>query len=560
MRGDLIFVYVFFLILSLNVSAEITGEAVTGKATQQNFGINISVVVIFPSLNLVSPENKTYIQNQSISLEYSSSSANLIWYNIDNGVNTTLSSNIEFSVSDGNHVLNIYANNTNGLVTKNVSFFVDSDFFVIIDDEFDDEDGERGYNLKETMKGESTDLLDYTYEDLQNLSGIIFERPNFGKIVFNEIINVTDDDNPEDNKLDLDSNINISFNRIELNSTSLNNFNKSATLYIYNLSFSDPRILRDGEICPSFICTKLSYSGGTLMFNVTGFSVYSSEETPTSEIPSGSGGGGGRGISVKKNQLDLDVNKILVSLKQEETTKKEIILRNTGNKKLKINLQPLEIEDFIKVSESDFELNVGESKKIILDIIAGEDVVPEMYFGKLLIRGESIEKEVLILIEIESKKSLFDVKLDISEEYLEVLPGSVLPLEISLYNLGNIKKIDVLAKMILLNSEGKEIVSKSRSIAIETQVSFIEKFKIPDNVIPGDYVVYFRLDYEGEVATATTWISVIREKSELSKIIFYIIICLFIAMIIFLLFFILYKMKKYSLILPPHNFGLFEDS
>ena len=36
---------------------------------------------------------------------------------------------------------------------------------------------------------------------------------------------------------------NISSNRIEVNTTALPNFNKSAVIYLYNLSFSDPRIL-----------------------------------------------------------------------------------------------------------------------------------------------------------------------------------------------------------------------------------------------------------------------------------------------------------------------------
>jgi len=102
---------------------------------------------------------------------------------------------------------------------------------------------------------------------------------------------MTNDKDNTDNLLDVDSNINISSNRIEINSTEVPNFNKSTTLWLYNLNFAIPRILKDGVVCPSTICTKESYTGNTLKFNVTSFSVYSAEETPTgiTEIPSGGG-------------------------------------------------------------------------------------------------------------------------------------------------------------------------------------------------------------------------------------------------------------------------------
>jgi len=69
---------------------------------------------------------------------------------------------------------------------------------------------------------------------------------------------------------------------------------------LYNLTFNNPRILRNGEICPSTICTKESYLERTLKFNVTQFSVYSAEETPPevrAEVPGGAPGGGGVGCN-----------------------------------------------------------------------------------------------------------------------------------------------------------------------------------------------------------------------------------------------------------------------
>jgi hypothetical protein len=66
----------------------------------------------------------------------------------------------------------------------------------------------------------------------------------------------------------------ISYNSISLNSGKYPPFNKSATLALYNLTFSKfPVILKDNKICTD--CSGISYSNGNFTFNVTSFSNYS---------------------------------------------------------------------------------------------------------------------------------------------------------------------------------------------------------------------------------------------------------------------------------------------
>jgi parallel beta-helix repeat protein len=121
--------------------------------------------------------------------------------------------------------------------------------------------------------------------------GPVIENSEYGKIFFQEPVNLS-------TGID-SSNVNISFNRIEVNSTALPELNTSATLTFYNLTFNDPRILKDGAVCSD--CSELSYENGTLVFNVTSFSVYTTEETPVEQPPQqGSvfvGGGGVVNIS-----------------------------------------------------------------------------------------------------------------------------------------------------------------------------------------------------------------------------------------------------------------------
>ena len=200
-----------------------------------------------------------YLANSSLLLNYTASYEDAVWYNLDSGENTTVSSESYFNTSEGSHMLYLYANNSLGTQMENVTFNVNLTQFTIHSDEYD---------------GNSTNFNEYSSEDIQNLSGIILEDVLAGKIVFNEAINLTDDANLSDYEVDLDGNINISSSRIELDSDVLTNFNKSATLHFYGLTLSVPRILRDDVVCPASICTQRSYSGGILIFNVTKLSLY----------------------------------------------------------------------------------------------------------------------------------------------------------------------------------------------------------------------------------------------------------------------------------------------
>src|SRR3989344_807890 len=134
------------------------------------------------------------------------------------------------------------------------------------------------------FNGSTTNL---SLVDVRNITNFVAEITNYGKINFSQDVDISQ--NP-----DLDSYINISQNRIAINSSSIPALNKPAVLQLAGLAFSNPRILRDGSVCSGSICTRIAYSGGRLTFSVNQWSAYSSEETPA-EAETASNGGGGSG-------------------------------------------------------------------------------------------------------------------------------------------------------------------------------------------------------------------------------------------------------------------------
>ncbi len=110
----------------------------------------------------------------------------------------------------------------------------------IDDNEFNDENSQ------------TTNFSAYNSTQLQNLSNFTIDKPNIGMIKF--IFNVNISDN-----INLSRDVNISQNYIFINSTSITNLNVSANLTLYGLTFTNPKILRDGSDCPASICQKINY-------------------------------------------------------------------------------------------------------------------------------------------------------------------------------------------------------------------------------------------------------------------------------------------------------------
>ncbi|MBI5228599.1 CehA/McbA family metallohydrolase [Candidatus Micrarchaeota archaeon] len=115
--------------------------------------------------------------------------------------------------------------------------------------------------------GSTTDLAG---ADLSNITSLVLEKSAFGKIVFAEGVNLCGGAN-------LSEGVKITQNRIEV-VASLPALNKPASLYLCNLAFINPRIMKDGAECPPTECALISYEGGTLAFRVNGFSAYWAEE------------------------------------------------------------------------------------------------------------------------------------------------------------------------------------------------------------------------------------------------------------------------------------------
>ncbi|MBX4196409.1 hypothetical protein KW805_02365 [Candidatus Pacearchaeota archaeon] len=497
MKGTYILAGFFALILC--IPAAFSDAPITGDATSQQTGISILVIATVPSLTIISPRNETYLTNTSILLNFSVSGQLLLWYNLDNGNNITITQPLYFNTSQGSHILYLFANNSEGLTRKNITFSVNITRFRVIYEEY------RG-----SFKGNSTNFNLSTYEQLQNLTNIVLEETRYGRISFFQNINVTNSQNPASLTTDLDTNTNISTNRIEINGTALPNFNTSMTLSLYNISFTTPRILKNGDVCSSSVCIQQGYASGTFVFNVTEAALYSAEETPAQQgsTPntgsSTSGGSSSTTGGITKN-LEIDPEQLSISLKQGEIKTRSMKITNTGNTPSHIIVKAQKLGNLVRIDEESLDLQPGQARTVSIDFIAKEDQLPGPYLGKIVVFDGAADHEVLIIIDVQSKNPLFDIKTEILKSSLYVQPGDDVVGQITLYSLGSQGTVDVLVDYTILDNNGNEILVDHETLAVQTQTSFVKKFTLPAGISKGTYILNVKATYSGETASSSAW-------------------------------------------------------
>ncbi|AJF62583.1 MAG: Surface layer protein B SlgB-2 [archaeon GW2011_AR20] len=488
---------------AINNINEITAKTILKiqtKATSVVLGLSLTVDASPPKIFIASPLNKRYNYNNSIELNFTVIDDNLdiIYYNIDNGTNTTITANTTFSVNLTNtHTLTLYANDTVGqLNSSSVTFSVNiSAPWNVTFTEFSG--GTTNFNL-----------LNKTQQ--ANIQNAIIENPTYARLSFNNAINIS-------RELNINNFINISSNRVEIQSENISEFNKNALIYLYDLTFTNPRPLRDGSLCPSSICTEINFSNNIFVFNVTGFTVYSSEETPSSGdsgTGGGAGGGGGDGGGGGSTLSDFMVNRdlIKVSLLQGETKREIIEIENTGTSTLNLQIDLEDIQDLLifpgGVSKYALTLKPREKQAVQLIFNVAQDYEPGIYPGKIVVKSPITQKIITTIVEVESAEKIFDV--DIRLQNKAVIRGGDLTAEITIFNLGeDLGRVDTQVEVGVKSLDGTVIISEDTRLAVQTQASFTESLLIPRYLDEGRYVLYANVRFNNEVGTATEIFEVI---------------------------------------------------
>ncbi len=485
-----------------NYSVNATASGYTTLAKSENITILTNQLAdvfslsenVAPVIYLIRPLNHTGDRDGNISFIYNVSDANvvnncsLIINNAVNMTNNSITANVNMSF----RVTGLNAGRYNWSVNCTDSFGnigeSESRMFAVV--------------LSSKFTGNTTDLSSL---NISNVTNLVLEKPSIGLINFTESVDLS-------NGSDIDADVNISFNRVEINSSRARHLNKRARLSLHNLSFSNPRVLKDGAVCSD--CTEVGYSGGIFVFDVTGFSVYSSEETPvssdTSATTSSSGSGGGIISKVKSEaeeseNFNIDIESLNLRIVKSDVKTREIKIKNLENKSINLAIELENLEKNIAVEKS-LNLEGFEEKIIQLKIIAPDE--PGVHTGKIILSSKTLKKEILVSLNIQSKETLFDLSMAVPDD--KVSKNEKLKAQLNLLPIGE-KGVDVSIRYVIKDFKGKSYYEESETFYVDKQISFEKELEL-DKLGFGDYVLGAEMTYAGGFATASSQFEVIGES------------------------------------------------
>jgi len=108
----------------------------------------------------------------------------------------------------------------------------------------------------------------------------------------------------------------------------------------------------------------------------------------------------------------------------------------------------------------------------------------------------------------------YNVEVEIPKEYRNIISGGKLWFTTKILNLASEGRVDVTLKYKITNSEGELLTSRSETVAIETQASFVGTIDLPSEAIPGDYLLEVEMSSaSGDITSGETQFVIKEEKT-----------------------------------------------
>ena len=500
--------------------------------TGENNTIYFMVDTAVPVVTLVSPLNNSGSTSGNVTFIYNVTDASsitncsLILNETTNETDTSITKDIsqEFTLNNliiGQH--NWSVNCTDSISASNEGESISNYVNVLTFNNF---------------SGETTNLSGV---DLSDVESFTIDDATSGKIVFSNNVDIV-------NLTNLDSYVNISNNRIELDSSNLTNLNTSARLTLRDLSFSDPRPLIDGVVCSSTICTEVSYFANTFVFDVNHFTIYSAGETPVTTTPAvSSGGSGGGSVAITPNFiLNVDEIEEKVSLGEVKFDSFTIKNNNSVSRTYKIKVESL--EGIVSLDAENITIEPGQTGNMGFRIASIEEV--GTYIGKIIVSSGSTSKEILISIDVNKEKTIFDIVLTIPPSMKTIVIDQDLQFMVNLLQIGLEQNMDVTLNYMVSDFDGNVFLTESETIAVNGE-KLLDKSLGTLEIPEGKYVLSIELIYPNDIAVTSSHFTIIGDRVY-TKIMIAVGI-VFIGFIIAIILFIIRRAHKGSKRIHKHK-------
>ncbi|MEK6869620.1 MAG: hypothetical protein AABX74_05280, partial [Nanoarchaeota archaeon] len=231
-------------------------------------------------------------------------------------------------------------------------------------------------------------------------------------------------------------------------------------------------------------------------------------------------------IAAEEAKVPFEVDQILIKVlvKEKEFIEKELRVMNVHEDEQAIRIETKEISHLVDVLDREFTIKPGQTKIVRLnfssfDAAQKNEQAPGVYIGKIVVKTDSYEKEVPVVVEIESRNVLFDMNLNPIARDRTVTQGSSTTFEIRVFNLQSIESFNIDMDFFVKDINGNTIISERESVVVQTQASFFKTLKIPERLKTGNYVFVAQASLGNSVGTASYLFEVeeVAEERQFSR-------------------------------------------
>jgi hypothetical protein len=427
--------------------------------------------------------------------------------------------------------------------------------------------------LVETFDGDTTNFTGLNNSLLENISGVVLEKTSYGKVEFNENLDLVA--SSTNNQVDFDSHLSISSNLIDIDNLEISYLEKNVSLVLYGISFVNPTIMKGAVVCDD--CILINYSGGEYSFTSDSFEgayylvegeycgdlVCNNGETtatclgdcPAVVVDPGTGGGGGGGgggssstngtsiipdVAPIGGDFYLEPNFLALELKKGTYFQKDIKIVNNGTQDLTINVFSTGVQKFVFPEARLFTVKAGENYTLRLNIYVSTARIADVYVGKVIFQTGDLRRDVHAILNIAERRALFDIRTEVLKKY--VAPGGRVRANVSIINMGDLRDFDVSLEYKILDFDNKEYSLKKEDFAMNRTHQDLFFLESPTDLPIGRYLFYSKVSYEVDDVSASSYDTFVIES--ISYLAWIIVLAILVLIIVWIIIFLWKKREK----------------
>ncbi len=297
------------------------------------------------------------------------------------------------------------------------------------------------------------------------------------------------------------------------------NSNGDYTITANTTSFSAFAVSKNSFVCGDGVCDS---ANGETSANCATDGCSTTTPAPPGGTGGGGTGGGGGGTTappqqpqenlsaLKQPDMEISSNNLEVTLYPGEYVITSVDVKNNLATPVSADMTVEgRIWEFVQFENASMTMEPKSINNIKIKFTASSTTLPGIYTGDIFIKTGNKTQRISTTMKVEERReALMDVKIETLTK--EINPGQPVRSQVTLYNMGMTKKIDVTIGYTVKEVYTEKIVAKdSETLAIESSLSFVRTIALPKTISIGKYTIEAVAYYENKTATGVSSFDVV---------------------------------------------------